>query len=223
MWSEGSDLARLDRRQGRRAVQGRHLRARQPGGKARAGARLPGGRRDRRHDRRRRQRRAGAAAGRYRRRHGAARHRRGARGRRDDPAGRRFPDHREGDPRGPRHLRQYPPLRRLSAVLQSERGAGGRAWRFSPPCRCRSCPLQILYLNLVTDVFPAFALAMGEGERDVLKRPPRDPKEPILGRAQWITIVLQSLGLTAGTFGALAVARLWSGLGQLGPSSPSPF
>ena len=69
-------------------------------------------------------------------------------------------------------------------------------------------PLQILYLNLVTDVFPAFALAMGEGERDVLSRPPRDPKEPILGRVQWITIVLQSLALSAGTFGALALARL---------------
>jgi P-type Ca2+ transporter type 2C len=70
-------------------------------------------------------------------------------------------------------------------------------------------PLQILYLNLVTDVFPAFALAMGEGESDVLKRPPRDPNEPILDRARWITIVLQSLGLTAGAFGALALARLW--------------
>ena len=43
-------------------------------------------------------------------------------------------------------------------------------------------PLQILYLNLVTDVFPAFALAMGEGEPGILKRPPRDPREPILGR-----------------------------------------
>jgi Ca2+-transporting ATPase len=70
-------------------------------------------------------------------------------------------------------------------------------------------PLQILYLNLVTDVFPAFALAIGEGERDVLKRPPRDPNEPILGRPQWSAIVLQSLALTAGTFGALAAARLW--------------
>jgi P-type Ca2+ transporter type 2C len=69
-------------------------------------------------------------------------------------------------------------------------------------------PLQILYLNLVTDVFPAFALAMGEGDRDVLKRPPRDPAEPILGRAQWTTIVLQSLALTAGTFGALGLARV---------------
>jgi Ca2+-transporting ATPase len=73
-------------------------------------------------------------------------------------------------------------------------------------------PLQILYLNLITDVFPAFALAMIEGERGILKRPPRDSKEPILGRAQWTTIVLHSLALTAGTFGALAAARLWLGL-----------
>jgi Ca2+-transporting ATPase len=69
-------------------------------------------------------------------------------------------------------------------------------------------PLQILYLNLVTDVFPAFALAMGEGEDDVLKHPPRDPKAPILGRVQWVTIILQSLGLSAATFGALALAQL---------------
>jgi Ca2+-transporting ATPase len=69
-------------------------------------------------------------------------------------------------------------------------------------------PLQILYLNLVTDVFPAFALAMGEGEPGILKRPPRDPREPILARRQWTVIVLQSLALTAGTFGALAAARL---------------
>ena len=70
-------------------------------------------------------------------------------------------------------------------------------------------PLQILYLNLVTDVFPAFALAMGEGDRDILKRPPRNPKEPILGRSQWTVIVLHGLALTAGTFAALAAARLW--------------
>ena len=70
-------------------------------------------------------------------------------------------------------------------------------------------PLQILYLNLVTDVFPAFALAMGEGESGILKRPPRDPKEPILGRSQWVTLVLHSLAMSAGTFIALGAARLW--------------
>ena len=36
-------------------------------------------------------------------------------------------------------------------------------------------PLQILCLNLVTDVFPAFALAMSGGEREILKSPPRNP------------------------------------------------
>jgi Ca2+-transporting ATPase len=70
-------------------------------------------------------------------------------------------------------------------------------------------PLQILYLNLVTDVFPAFALAMGEGEPGILKRPPRNPKEPILDRSRWLAIVLHSLALTAATFGALAAAQLW--------------
>lgn len=69
--------------------------------------------------------------------------------------------------------------------------------------------LQILYLNLVTDVFPAFALALGEGEKDIMKQPPRPPKEPILGRVQWSAIVAQSLVLTAGTFGALFAAELW--------------
>ncbi|MGE0422241.1 MAG: cation-translocating P-type ATPase [Reyranellaceae bacterium] len=67
-------------------------------------------------------------------------------------------------------------------------------------------PLQILYLNLVTDVFPAFALAMGDGEANVLTRPPRDPKEPLLGRRQWLVIALHGAALTAGTFAALAAA-----------------
>lgn len=68
-------------------------------------------------------------------------------------------------------------------------------------------PLQILYLNLVTDVLPAFALAMGDGEQDILQHPPRDPKEPLLGRRQWAAVVLQAGALAAGTFGALALAR----------------
>ena len=68
-------------------------------------------------------------------------------------------------------------------------------------------PLQILFLNLVTDVFPAFALALGEGDKDILRRPPRHPKEPILGRGQWLVIALYGATLTIATFGALALAR----------------
>jgi P-type Ca2+ transporter type 2C len=73
-------------------------------------------------------------------------------------------------------------------------------------------PLQILYLNLITDVFPAFALALGEGEGNVLDRPPHNPRHPILGRSQWIRILMQSLLMTVGTFAALAVAGSWIGL-----------
>ncbi|MDE3079602.1 MAG: cation-transporting P-type ATPase [Paracoccaceae bacterium] len=67
-------------------------------------------------------------------------------------------------------------------------------------------PLQILYLNLITDVFPAFALALGEGEGDVLARPPRPPTEQILGRPQWLRIGVQSVLMTIATFAATAIA-----------------
>jgi Ca2+-transporting ATPase len=41
-------------------------------------------------------------------------------------------------------------------------------------------PLQLLWLNVVTDTFPALALAMEPADADVMSRPPRDPGEAIL-------------------------------------------
>jgi Ca2+-transporting ATPase len=35
--------------------------------------------------------------------------------------------------------------------------------------------LQILWLNMITDVFPAMALALEPSNPDAMKRPPRDP------------------------------------------------
>ncbi|HKK36482.1 MAG TPA: cation-transporting P-type ATPase [Paracoccaceae bacterium] len=49
-------------------------------------------------------------------------------------------------------------------------------------------PLQILYINIVSDVFPALALGVGESRADVMRRPPRDPSEPILTRRLWAAI-----------------------------------
>lgn len=43
-------------------------------------------------------------------------------------------------------------------------------------------PLQILWMNLVTDGFPALALAMEPAEPNVMKRPPYHPKESIFAR-----------------------------------------
>jgi Ca2+-transporting ATPase len=40
-------------------------------------------------------------------------------------------------------------------------------------------PIHILWVNLITDTFPALALGMESAERDVMRRPPRDPKSAI--------------------------------------------
>ncbi len=73
-------------------------------------------------------------------------------------------------------------------------------------------PLQILFLNLVTDVFPALALGVGEGETGTMRRPPRDPKEPILGRRHWRGIAAYGVVFTVAVLGALFLARFWLGM-----------
>jgi len=47
-------------------------------------------------------------------------------------------------------------------------------------------PLQLLFLNLLSDVFPALALGLGKGTPGVMKNPPKDPQEPIITRRNWI-------------------------------------
>ena len=51
-------------------------------------------------------------------------------------------------------------------------------------------PLQLLWINLVTDGLPALALVMDPADPSVLERPPRPVNEPMLGRPQWLTVVL---------------------------------
>lgn len=50
-------------------------------------------------------------------------------------------------------------------------------------------PLQILWVNLVTDGLPALALVMDPPDDGVLSRPPRRSNEPMLGRPEWQTIL----------------------------------
>lgn len=51
--------------------------------------------------------------------------------------------------------------------------------------------VQILFINLVTDTFPAIALAVNDAEPDVMKKPPRDPKQYIIGGRVGVNIIYQ--------------------------------
>jgi Ca2+-transporting ATPase len=77
-------------------------------------------------------------------------------------------------------------------------------------------PLQILFLNLVTDVFPALALGVGEGSPGVMDRPPRDKEEPILTRGHWRAIFGYSAVITTSVLVALALALSWLDLSKAG-------
>lgn len=70
-------------------------------------------------------------------------------------------------------------------------------------------PLQILFLNLVTDVFPAFALGLGRGDAHIMLKPPRDPKQDIVNRPRWMLIGILGAAITMATLAAFALALYW--------------
>jgi Ca2+-transporting ATPase len=70
-------------------------------------------------------------------------------------------------------------------------------------------PLQILFLNLVTDVFPALALGVCEGSPGLMREPPRDPREPVLARRHWRSIFGLGGAIALSVLGALGASALW--------------
>ncbi len=54
-------------------------------------------------------------------------------------------------------------------------------------------PVHLLWINLVTDTFPALALGMEKAERDVMKRKPRDSKAGIFADGMGVDVVYQGL------------------------------
>jgi len=67
-------------------------------------------------------------------------------------------------------------------------------------------PLQLLWLNLVTDSFPALAIGMEPGEKTVMNKPPRGKNEPILTKYHYGIIITQSIAITVVTLGAFLIA-----------------
>ena len=74
-------------------------------------------------------------------------------------------------------------------------------------------PIQLLWINLVTDGLPALALVMDPVQEDVLARPPRPQDQPMLGRPEWLTIVATGSLQAAVTLGVFAWTLNAKGVG----------
>ena len=65
-------------------------------------------------------------------------------------------------------------------------------------------PVQLLWINLVTDGLPALALGVDPYPTDIMNRPPRNPKEGVLSKDIAFLIVVVAVILTVGTLGIFA-------------------
>ena len=69
-------------------------------------------------------------------------------------------------------------------------------------------PLQILYINIVTDILPALALGVTAGTASIMKIPPRTTEEPIIDKKRWIAMIYYSAVMTCTTLGAVFISHL---------------
>lgn len=67
--------------------------------------------------------------------------------------------------------------------------------------------IQLLWLNLVTDSFPALALGVEQGERDIMSEEPRNPNESILDKDMRNSIIVQSIAIGVATLAAFFLGQ----------------
>ena len=68
-------------------------------------------------------------------------------------------------------------------------------------------PVHLLWINLITDCFPALALGMENGERDLMDRPPRNPREGIFAGGMGAAVAVQGVMLTVITMAAYFIGH----------------
>jgi Ca2+-transporting ATPase len=73
--------------------------------------------------------------------------------------------------------------------------------------------MQLLWINLISDIFPGLALALEPPEPDVLGQPPRDPNTPIVRRSDFKRIGLESTVLSAGSLASYGYGIMRYGIG----------
>ena len=68
-------------------------------------------------------------------------------------------------------------------------------------------PVHLLWINLITDCFPALALGMENGERDLMDRPPRNSREGIFAGGMGVAVAVQGVMLTVITMAAYFIGH----------------
>ena len=75
-------------------------------------------------------------------------------------------------------------------------------------------PLQILWINLVTDGPPALALSAEPAERGIMRRPPRPPRESVFARGLgrhvvWVGVLMALVSLATGLWYSQIAPEIW--------------
>ncbi len=73
--------------------------------------------------------------------------------------------------------------------------------------------MQLLWINLLSDIFPGLALALELPEPDVLSRPPRDPNEAIIKPSDFKRISFEGAVISAGSLAAYGYGIMRYGIG----------
>lgn len=74
--------------------------------------------------------------------------------------------------------------------------------------------MQLLWINLISDIAPGLALALEPPEPDVLNQPPRNPDDPIIKTSDFKRIAFESTALSAGALSAYGYGIMRYGMGQ---------
>ncbi len=74
--------------------------------------------------------------------------------------------------------------------------------------------MQLMWINIISDIFPGMALSMEAAENDVMDRPPRDAGAPLFSGQDFVKMTRESAAITGGALAAYGYGVARYGLGR---------